>query len=175
MEGSPLTFVEGILEIGIARECLQKLLTYVKASQASIMRKLLYLKQNPREPITAFVPRLNIVVVRAGVKEKRLREAFDEAHTAKWQQKARSILAFDNRVDSKELIRRLMEIAEPAGNSGDAMELGQLQSESEEGDTRVEAALVGNGGKIQMPAQFANMRELLYAIETALPSNEFLG
>lgn len=58
-EGSPLTFVEDILELESARECVNELLAYVKPSQASITRILLSLKQNPREPITAFIIRFN--------------------------------------------------------------------------------------------------------------------
>lgn len=109
-----------------------------------------------------------------GVEEEILREAFVEALTAQWQQQARAILASDNRVDNKELMRRLMEIARPARNLGDTMELGQLQVKLEEEGTNFKAAVVGNGGRIQMRAQFSNMQELLNVIRTALPGNDFL-
>lgn len=85
LEESPLTFVEGYGEMNNARDCLGGLLIYVRPSQATIMRKLLYLKQNPKESIVAFVIRFNSAAVLERVKEERLKETFIEALTTQWQ------------------------------------------------------------------------------------------
>lgn len=75
LEGSPLTFVEGFGEQSSETECLGGLMAYAKPSWATIMRKLFYLKKNPKESIVAFVIRFNNVVVGAGVREERLKDA----------------------------------------------------------------------------------------------------
>lgn len=71
LEGSLLTLVEGYGDMNNARDRLGGLLAYVKSSQATIMRKLLYLKQNPKESIAALVIKFNSAGVGAGVKEGR--------------------------------------------------------------------------------------------------------
>lgn len=49
-----------------------------------------------------------------------------------------------------------------------------MHMHAENGETRLEAAVVRNEGRIHMPAKFDSMKELLMAIETALPRNGFL-
>lgn len=132
LEGSPLTFVEGFGEASSARECIRGLLAYVKPSQATIMRKLLYLKQSLKEPLATFVTRFNGAAVEARVNEERLKEAFVEALLVQWQTQTRAILASDHTVDSRELTERLGEIGGPMGMSRDPMELGQQQLEQTE-------------------------------------------
>lgn len=77
-------------------------------------------------------------------------------------------------MDSKDLIKKVGRDRKSHGYAKDPMELGQQQLEQTEGNTNLEATVIENGGKIYMPAQFNSMRELLTAIETALPGNNFL-
>lgn len=74
-----MLFIESILNTKGVMECLAQLLSYVKPSEASIMRKLFCVKQNAREEIATFVIRFRGVVVGSGVVEERLKEAFIKA------------------------------------------------------------------------------------------------
>lgn len=107
LEGSSLTFIEAIADENTTRESIEKFLMYVRPSQASIMRKMLYLKQLPKETIYLFVIKFKNATIGSDVKEKRLREAFVEALTAAWRQQARAILASNPTIDGAELIHKL--------------------------------------------------------------------
>lgn len=73
LEGSYVTFVEGFGEASSARGCIREFLSYVRPFQAIIMQKLMYLKQNPKESLAAFIIRFNSGVGRARVNKKRLK------------------------------------------------------------------------------------------------------
>lgn len=103
LEGGPLNFMEAIADENTSRECIDKLLLYVCPSHASIMRKLLYLKQSPKESISVFVIKFKNSAIGSGMKEERLREAFLEAFIPSWRQQARAILASDAGIDNAEL------------------------------------------------------------------------
>lgn len=173
VDGPVLAFMEAVIEEGTVDQCVTQLLNYVRPSTTSIVRKLFYLKQNPRENIATFVLRFRSAAIGSGVEEERIREAFVEALNAQWQQQARAIIASDSRIESAELIRRLCEIAGPCRADGGPMELGRQEVETDM-EVGFEAAHVSNGGKITMPAQFDSMKELLSALEEALPGNNFL-
>lgn len=103
-----MSLVEVVIDQGPVYPALDQLLNYVKLPVASIVRKLLYLKQGARETISRFVFKFRSVAINSGGHEERLKEALIGALSAQWQQQARAMLASEPSVDSSELIRKFL-------------------------------------------------------------------